>query len=793
MKAPISWLNEYVDINVDIDTLCQRMVAIGLEIEEVEYLGGKISGVVIGQVESIVAHPNADKLRCCQINVGSAVLPIVTNDTLVKVGDKVPVALDKAVLATGMVIKKGKMRGEESHGMMCCIEDLGITADMYPVQCEDAVLVLNADAVIGESIIGEIGLDDYIIDVCVTANRQDCNSIYGLAREVSVALDMPLKPLETDYTTTGKTTGDYVSVEIKDSVLCPNYHMQGVVDVVIEQSPLWMRTRLAKAGHNAINNIVDITNYVLTEVGQPMHAFDYNDINDQTIVVRRANEGETLVALDAKQYKLDNNNLVIADKHNPVGLAGIMGGLNSGIKDNTTCVMFESARFARENIRKSSRTLGLRSDSSARFEKGIDSYTTQLGLDRALHLIQQLGCGRILDGRIDCQAEATTTTSVSFDKCKIKGLLGVDIGDEHIVSILNKLQIDSSIDDGVVNCIAPAYRDDIKLPCDIIEEIIRVYGYDNIVGTMMPTSHITHGGKSKVHQWTDKIRTSLVAMKYSEAIFYPFAGKALYNKLTTNNNADTDNNIRILNPLGEELSMMNTSLVPNMLQCVGNNHSKKNSNVKLFECGKVYLADKLPLEQLPTENNRLCIACSSGDYNSFASDIFSTIDCARRPYKLTRSKVAYLHSGVSADIIIDGKVVGSMGKLNPIIADNFGIITDTFVADIDLDMLYDAVDNSFTFQPFGKFPPVNRDFALVVAEDIAVQDMLDAMVDSSDICATAEVFDIFRSDAVGAGLKSVAVSVTLVNNNKTLTDKDIDKAIDRILKCVSANFDAKLR
>lgn len=793
MKAPISWLNEYVDINVDIDTLCQRMVAIGLEIEEVEYLGNKISGVVIGQIESISAHPNADKLRCCSINVGSSVLPIVTNDQLVKVGDKVPVALDKAVLADGLVIKKGKMRGEESHGMMCCIENLGITTDMYPVLDVDGVLVLQDSAVVGENIIGEIGLDDYIIDVCVTANRQDCNSIYGLAREVAVALDMPLKPLETNYTTTDKLTSDFVNVQIVDSVLCPNYLMQGVTDVVIEQSPLWMRARLAKAGHNAINNIVDITNYVLTEVGQPMHAFDYSDINDKTIVVRRANSGETITALDTKQYKLDNNNLVIADKNDPVGLAGIMGGLNSGIKDNTSCVMFECARFARENIRRSSRTLGLRSDSSARFEKGIDAYTTQLGLDRALHLIEQLGCGNILGGRINCQAETITTTTVSFDKSKIKGLLGVDISDEHVVSILNKLQIVSTIDDGIVNCVVPAYRDDIKLPCDIIEEIIRVYGYDNIVGTMMSSSHITHGGKSKVHQWTDMIRTSLVAMKYSEAIFYPFAGKALYNKLTTNSNANTDMNIRILNPLGEELSMMNTSLLPNMLQCVGNNHSKKNSNIKLFECGKVYLTDKLPLEQLPVENNRLCIANSAYSYDSFASDIFSIVDCAHRQYKLTRSSVGYLHAGMSADITINGKVVGCLGKLNPIIADNFGIVEDTYVADIDLDILYDLVDNSFCFQPFGKFPPVNRDFALVVAEDVAVQEMLDTMVDSSDICTSAEVFDIFRSDAVGEGLKSVAVSVTLVNNNKTLTDKDIDRAIDRILKCVASGFDAKLR
>ncbi len=793
MKAPISWLKEYVDINVDIDTLCERMVAIGLEIEEVEYLGKNVTGVVIGQIESILPHPNADKLRCCTINVGSEVLPIVTNDMLVKVGDKVPVALDKATLATGHVIKKGNMRGEPSDGMMCCIEDLGITVDMYPVSVVDAVLVLQPTAIVGEPIHGEIGLDDYIIDVCVTANRQDCNSIYGLAREISVALDSALKPLDTSYTTIDKVTSDYVTVDIQDSILCPNYHMQGVVDVSIAQSPLWMRSRLAKSGHKAISNIVDITNYVLTEVGQPMHAFDYNDINDNTIVVRRACQGESIVALDAKEYKLDNSNLVIADKHIPVGLAGIMGGLNSGIKADTTCVMFESARFARENIRRSSRNLGLRSDSSARFEKGIDAYTTQLGLDRALHLIEELHYGKILSGRIDCTASDIVATEIAFDKSKIKGLLGVDISDEHVVSILNKLEIATTIDNGIVHCIAPKYRDDIKLPCDIIEEVIRVYGYDNIVGTMMESSHITHGGKSKVHQWTDKIRTTLVASKYSEAIFYPFAGKGLYNKLTTNNNANVDSNIRIMNPLGEELSMMNTSLVPNMLQCVGANHSKKNNVVKLFEVGKVYLADKLPLVQLPVENNRLCVANSACDYTSFASDILSILDCTRKPVKLTRSKVTYMHSGVCADIAIEGKVVGYMGKINPIIADNFGIVDDTYIADIDLDLLYSLVDNSFAFVPFGKFPPVNRDFALVVAEDVAVQEMLDAMVESSDICTDATVFDIFRSDAVGEGLKSVAVSVTLVNNNKTLTDKDIDRAIDRILKCVASLFDAKLR
>lgn len=793
MKAPISWLKEYVDINVDIDTLCKAMVSIGLEIEEVINLADTVKGIVVGKVLTVEAHPDADRLNCLTIDIGNGVIPIVTNDKNVVVGNLVPVALDKAVLADGTVIKAGKMRGQPSLGMLCGLEELGINTAMYHTDNKDGVLILRDNAIVGQNIIDVVGLNDYIIDVAVTSNRQDCNSIYGLAREVAVALGGTVKPIDISYNTIDRQTTDYIAVDIQDSKLCPNYYMQGLVDVNIKPSPEWMTRRLYKCGHNAINNIVDITNYCLVEVGQPMHAFDYRYLPDKTIVVRRATNGEKLVALDNKEYTLNSNNLVIANKTTPIGLAGIMGGADSGIKEDTSIVMFESARFARENIRHSSRDLSLRSDSSARFEKGIDAYTTDLGLSRALHLVEKLGCANILGGRIDGTGYKPATTTITFDTSRIKQLLGIDIDDNKVIQILSSLQFDATIKDGIISCVVPPYRDDCTRDCDIIEEIIRVYGYDNIVGTMMNNSHITKGGKSEFGIFVDNIKQLLVHSKYSEAIFYPFAGKMLYDKLTINNDYDVSTNIRLLNPIGEELSLMNKTLVANMLQCFANNHSKKNTSLKMFECGKVYLTNSLPLASLPTENNRLCIAVSGADYDTIRNVVLSIIDMIRVQCKFVRSQCSYLHPGISADIVVDKVTVGCFGKLHPKVASNFDLLTDTYVADIDMDRLYSAKCDSFQFEHLSKLQPVKRDIAVVVAEDIGVQDIADCVQNSNKLIAQAVVFDVFRSDMIGSGNKSVALSVTIAPKDNTLSDKEIDKIMTRAIDILKTEFGAVLR
>ena len=790
MKVPLSWIKEYVDVTENIDTLCRKMVNIGLEIEEVTYLGENVTNVKIGQIKEIKQHPNAERLLCCTVDVGE-IVPIVTNDHHLKVGDKVPVALNNARLANGMHITKGKMRGEPSDGMFCGSEELGITKDYYEGADTDGVLVLSPDAQVGADVRQEVNIDDYVLDVNVTSNRQDCNSVVGLAREVAVALGKTCREPQTDYAEQSQNTSDMVTVDVAAKDLCRGYFMQGVTGVTIRPSPVWMTSRLAKVGLHGINNLVDITNYVLFEIGQPMHAFDYDDITDKTIVVRRAQEGEKIIPLDGKEYALTSEDLVIADKTRAVGLAGIMGGANSGIKNNTTCVMFESATFARGNVRKTSRRLGLRSDSSARFEKGIETYTNNVGLSRALHLVQQLDCGKVTKGRI-CIGRQAESRTVAFAKDKIHRLLGIVIPDDKIKEILNALNIQVSLTKDTVTCIVPPYRDDIVRDCDIVEELIRVYGYDNINGTLMENSHITCGGKTEEETKCDRLRTVLTGMRYNECVFYPFGGKALFDKASLTP-VDEGKYIRILNPIGEELSLMNRSLVPNMLQCVSLNLTRSVHDLRLFEIGKAYLATSLPLTQLPKEEKLLCVAATEVTYDAFSQSVLQAVHAfAKDGIKLVRSQRDILHPGISADILIDGKVCGSMGKIHPQIAKNFDISVDCFVAELTLEDVFEKDNENFRYKPFGKFPSVTRDFAFVADEDVAAQDLLDEFLCLPQV-AQASLFDVYRSPQLGEGKKSLAVTVEFKDNNKTLQDEDVAKPVAKALKNIKEKYGAELR
>ena len=791
MKLPLSWIKDYVDVTVDIQTLCKKMVDIGLEIEEVVYLGKNVTNVKVCQITEITQHPNAERLLCCKVDIGGEIIPIVTNDHHVKVGDKVPVALHNAQLSNGLHITKGKMRGEESWGMFCGAEELGINSDMYPGADVDGVLVLQDSAVVGADIRGEVGIDDYVLDVNVTANRQDCNSVLGLSREVAVALGKTCREPNTSYTESNIETASLVTVDVQASDICKGYYMQGVTDVKVEKSPIWLTQRLHKVGLHGINNLVDITNYVLYEIGQPMHAFDYADISDHEIIVRRALDGEKIVPLDGKEYVLNNDDLVIADKTRAVGLAGIMGGANSGIKNETNCVLFESASFARMNIRRTGRRLGLRSDSSARFEKGIETYTNNLGLSRALHLVEQLGCGKVTRGRISV-GEVAGSRTVVFDKKRILNLLGIKIPDNQILSILSSLNIPTTIEGKIVTCIVPPYRDDISRDCDIIEELIRVYGYDKIKGTLMEKSRITCGGKTTENKRIDEVKNVLNGLRYNECIFYPFAGKALFEKASVKA-VDESLYIKVLNPIGEELSYMNRSLAPNMLQCVALNLSRGNKALRLFEVGKVYLADKLPLEQLPTEQKRLSICATEVTFDDFRMDVLQVIrNITAGKVKLERASSDILHPGISADIFVDDIYVGHFGKIHPQVSANFDIDVDCMYAELDIDKLLENARGDVKYQTFAKFPSVSRDFAFLCDEDVPAQAVLDEFL-SIYMVESAELFDVYRDEKLGAGKKSLAITVVFRDRKKTLQDADIEKQSGRALKSLKEKYGVTLR
>lgn len=790
MKVPLSWLKEFVQIDEDIETLCKKMVDIGLEIEEVCYLGDNVTNVKVCQITDIKQHPNADRLLCCKVDIGGEIIPIVTNDHNVKVGNKVPVALHNAHLANGLHITKGKMRGEESYGMFCGAEELGITDDWYPVGNNEGVLILSDSAVVGDDIRKEVGLDDYVLDVAVTANRQDCNSVLGLAREVAVALGKRCKQPDIDFAENSVATSDLVDVEIAAPDICKGYYMQGLTDVVVERSPRWLTSRLAKVGLHGINNLVDITNYVLFEIGQPMHAFDYADITDKKIIVRRAFDGEKITPLDGKEYTLNNDDLVIADNNRAVGLAGIMGGANSGIKTQTKCVLFESATFARRNIRLTGHRLGLRSDSSARFEKGIETYTNNLGLSRALHLAQQLGCGKVTAGRI-CNGKVEQSKQIEFSQKRIADLLGITIPENRIVSILQSLNIDTVINEGIVKCTVPPYRDDISRDCDIIEELIRVYGYDNIKGTLMEKSRITCGGKTENDKRCDKLKTILTGLRYNECVFYPFGGKSLFDKASLTP-VDESKYIRIKNPIGEELSLMNLSLLPNMLQCVALNTARGNKNLRLFEVGKAYISDSLPLRELPYEQPRLSVCATDVSFDEFRNCVLQTVHSVADGIKLARSSQQILHPGIAADIFADGVCVGYFGKLHPQVAVNFDIESDCYIAEIYLDLLFGNARGEIKYKPFSKYPSVARDFAFLCDEQVAAQDILDEFL-QLPLVESAALFDEYRSEPLGVGKKSLAISVVFCDSTKTLQDGDIEKQSGKALKSVAEKYGAVLR
>lgn len=791
MKLPLSWIKEFVDVDVDIETLCDKMVSIGLEIEEVVYLGKNVTNVKVCQITEIAQHPNADRLLCCKVDIGGEIIPIVTNDHHVKVGDKVPVALHGADLANGLHITKGKMRGEESWGMFCGAEELGINGDMYPDADRDGVLILRDSAAVGSDIRAEVGIDDYVLDVSVTANRQDCNSVLGLSREVAVALGKTCREPDISFAEGDAVTSDLIKADVQAKDICKGYFMQGLTDVKVGKSPLWMTSRLAKVGLHGINNLVDITNYVLYEIGQPMHAFDYEDIDGHNIIVRRAVDGEKIVPLDGKEYTLTRDDLVIADNSGAIGLAGIMGGADSGIKSGTNCVMFESATFARMNVRRTCHRLGLRSDSSARFEKGIETYTNNLGLSRALHLAQQLGCGKVTRGRISIGDIAGSRT-ITFDKRRISKLLGIAIPDNKVISILASMNIATTVEGNTLHCVVPPYRDDIARDCDIIEEVIRVYGYDNINGTLLEKSRITCGGKTEEERRVDGLKNTLCGLGYNECIFYPFGGKALFDKAGTKG-IDESRYIKVINPIGEELSLMNRDLAPNMLQCVALNLSRNNKDLRLFEAGKAYLADKLPPETLPYEQKRLSMCATDISFDRFRNDVLQTVRfITDSKLKCVRSACDLLHPGIAADLSVNGEFVGHFGKIHPQVAANFDIDTDCYYAEIYLDKLFEFARGDIRYQPFAKFPSVSRDFAFLCDEDVPAQDILDEFM-NLPLTESVELFDVYRDDKLGAGKKSLAITAVFRDKNKTLQDADIEKQCNKALRVIKEKYGVVLR
>ncbi len=813
MIVPLSWLKDYVDINVTPDELEKKLFDAGFEVEEKYELGRDISGVVAGLVISCEPIPETH-LHLCQVNAGPhGTMQVCCGADNVKVGGIHPLALVGAtVYATAKdhktvegvaTIKKGKLRGYESNGMLCSGVELGLTDDLYPGAGYNGLLVLPQGTKPGADVKPIVGLDDWIFDIALTANRPDCQSILGIAREVAAILDQELKMPETDYTETDvKKEGFSVTVDAPE--LCPRYSAHYVYDVEIAESPAWIKRRLALVGLSSISNIVDITNFVLKEIGQPMHAFDDSYLEGNKIQVRRATDGEQIVTLDAQSLTLSSSNLVICDGVKPVALAGVMGGLNSEIRETTTGVVFESAKFARDSVRKTARALGKSSDSSARYEKGVDEYSTVLGMKRALHLVEELGCGKISSTHVDINTgNSIEPTPMKVSISKVNSVLGISVSSEEIYDIMRRLGFNPAIKGDELTLQVPAYREDmlpdgeqdVKRYPDVAEEVIRIYGYDHIQSTFMPSAKVTMGGYTRRQKGELGLKETLCALGAYECMHYSFFSPADLDLLKLEENAPERNAIRILNPINQDLSLMRTTLAASMLNAISRNEKQGVLSGRLYEVASVFIPNSLPLTEYPEERTTLCVGIFGADESFYsmkaiAEGIAESLDIS---FDYLPASKTFLHPYQAALIVCEGEELGYFGKVAYDIQDELNMRTGALIMEIDLEKLSKWYGKKRMFVPLSKYPEESRDLALVMDKDITYGQVDKIIRSSVKYVKNVELFDVYEGDQIPAGKKSMAFTITFSPKDEAFDSDTLQKFVDKICKNLKKELDIELR
>lgn len=797
MKVPFTWLKDYVDIDCTPEELSQKLFSCGFEVEELIYLGKDIDRVVTARIEKIEKHPDADKLVVCQIDAGTyGKFQIVTGASNVFEGAIVPVALDKSTLPGGR-ITTGKLRGVVSQGMMCSGKELNITEADYEGASVNGILILREDTPVGVDIKDVLGLNEYVLDIGVTANRPDCQSILGIAREVAAVCKKPLKEPEYSFSEDADATiGDYVRVDVEAPELCPRYLARAVREIQIAPSPEWMKKRLRLCGLRPINNVVDITNFVLLEMGQPMHAFDARQLGGRHIVVRRAAEGEKIVTLDGKESLLTPEMLVICDENKPVALAGIMGGLNSGIADDTSAIVFECAKFKRDSIRRTSKAVGVRSDSSARYEKGIDANSPYVSMHRALHLIQQLGAGKIVRGEVDVLSEKLEQRTITAEKSRIDALLGIDIPAQDMVDILNRLNIKTAYADGKLTCEIPLYREDIDGYPDLAEEIIRMYGYDAIRSTLLEHAPVMNGGYTEEQRTVERMRNCLCYHGCHEIVTYAFTSKKSIESINLGREDKYSRQVELINPLSEDIAVMRTSMLPGMLNVLSTNLSRKNEAGRFFEMGRVFLPKELPLSELPEEAERLSIAVYGAEEDFFT--LKGIVELLCEDLGLTpafeRGGESYLHPNKRALVRSGKAVLGCLGELHPDVLEAYDLRKKVYYAELDLHMLLASAYPKFEYRNIPKFPGIVRDIAVVAEKSITNAQILEVIRQAGGhMLRDVKLFDLYEGDKMPAGYKSMAYQLSYRADDRTLKVEEADESIARILKKLEKQLGVKLR
>lgn len=798
MNTSLNWIKAYVPgLECTDQEYMDAMTLSGTKVEGYKALDADLDKIVVGQIISVEKHPDADKLVICQVNIGKETIQIVTGAPNVVTGMKVPVVLDGGRVAGGhdgskteggIKIKKGKLRGVESNGMMCSIEELGSSRDFYPDAPENGLYVMPEDAVVGSDAIEALGLRDTVFEYEITNNRVDCYSILGVAREAAATFNKDFVMPPVKKVGNSEDVNDYVKVDVQATDLCPRYTARLVRNIKLAPSPEWMQRRLAASGIRPINNIVDITNYVMEEYGQPMHAYDYDTLAGGKIIVRRAEEGEEFVTLDGQTRKLDPSILMICDAEKSVGVAGIMGGENSKITDDVKTMLFEAACFDGTNIRLSAKKIGMRTEASGKFEKGLDPNLASEAIDRACQLIEELGAGEVVGGMIDVYPQKNVEKRIKFEPDKINKLLGIDISAEEMLGYLKKIEL--VYNEETNELIIPTFRQDLECGADIAEEVARFYGYANIP-TTLPSGEATTGKLSFKMRIEGVARDIAEFCGFSQGMTYSFESPKVFDKLLLPEDSPLRKAIVISNPLGEDFSIMRTTSLNGMLTSLSTNYNRRNKNVKLYELGNIYLPKSLPLTELPDERMQFTLGFyGDGDFFSMkgvVEEFLEKVGMRNKPEYNPDTGKTFLHPGRQADIVYDGEVIGYLGEVHPDVLDIYSIGEKAYIAVIDMPHIVEKATFDRKYEGIAKFPAVTRDISMVMDKSVlvgTVEDIIEKR--GGKLVESYKLFDIYEGSQIKSGFKSVAYSISFRAKDRTLEDKDINPIMENILKDLGA-------
>lgn len=794
MLVPLKWLRDYVDIDIDTQEFADMMTMTGSKVEKVDFFGKETNGVEVCKILEIEQHPDADRLKVTKVEVANGeILQIVTNATNIKVGDYVPVARIGAVLPGDFKIKKGKLRGVLSEGMFCGAEELTIPSAFVEDHKKDGIYILDhQDSFeLGMDVRDVLGINDALIEFEITSNRPDCRSIIGIAREAAVTLGKELKYPEIKV----QAYDEEMSFEIDiQTDLCKRYCGRVVKDVKVGPSPYWMQRKLIEAGMRPISNIVDITNYVMLELGQPLHAFDLDDIKYNKMTVKMAEEGEKFTTLDGVERTLISDMLVIGNQDKTLDLAGIMGGENSEIKDTTTSIFIEGASFAKENIRATSKKLGLRTEASSRFEKGIDINLAEEAVNRACQLIEELGCGTVLNGMLDYYPQKEEVQKVTVNPVRINKLLGVNVPMDQFINILESLEFKCNlVSSEVLELEVPTFRLDITEDADILEEIARIYGYDNIPSASLE-GNATAGVKTEKQKFIDNVKSNSIACGLNEILTYSFVSPRGVDKINLPADDEKRNFVKIMNPLGEETSVMRTTLIPNMLDVISTNISHKVEEVSAFECGNTFI----PQEGLPIETKKYCVGMYGKEVDFFVlKGVIESVlnNVGLKGYEIEPETTNLIfHPGRCAKIVYNNIYIGTFGELHPDVIENYNLGQRVYVAEINIDTVFENLNLTKSYNPLPKYPSTSRDIALIVKDEVFVKQIEDIIkANGEDLVESYKLFDVYKGAQIEEGHKSIAYSITYRSKDKTLTDEDVAKVHEKILSELSEKLNANLR